>query len=433
VAERGALRTARDRIRSPGTTSVLVGSALSGAGAYVFQVIGTRALGDEAYAPISVLWTIQYLSLTVALVSVEAYLTRTITVHPDDPQTLRRAVARLSLWIGGVAALVGAGAWVWQEPLFHSAGSDLPLVAVAVVLGYGSLVLIRGQLAGAGRFGSYGFVTGFESLVRVLVALPVGLMLATTRSLAWTLPLGTFAVLLWWLLSARRRRASADRWSDPQTRTAGVPLGHSTGRYLLATTTANAASQSLLAAGPLVLVPLGAGPAEISVFFITITAARVPLVFAFGGVLSRVLPSLTRSAQAGEGRRLRRLAVIICASALMIASVGAAAGAWIGPQVVALFFGAPFTPPGWFVALTVAGVTLATAALGLNQILIAMGAELRLVVPWLTGLSAGAVGVLLTQGSPTFRVAAAFVLGEVVALAGLLAALLSVRRNAASR
>ena len=411
---------------------MLVGSALAGLGAYVFQVVGTRSLGDEAYAPIGVLWTIQYLSLTVALVSVEAYLTRTITVQGHRPPAVRRALVFLGGWVLGVASLIGIGTWMWREALFHGAGADLPAVAAATVFGYGMLVIIRGQLAGRDRFRAYGIATGAESLLRLAAVLPVALIISTTRSVAWTLPVGTFAVAAWWLLVGRKGGREADPAREPDARTPASIPGASTGRYLLATTTANAASQTLLAAGPLVLIPLGAGAAEISVFFVTITAARVPLVFAFGGVLSRVLPALTRAAQAGEFTRLQRLALTIYGAALLIAAVGAAPGAWIGPQVVALFFGAAFSPPGWFVALTVVGVTLATAALGLNQILIAMGAELRLVAPWLLGVAVGGAAVVLLEGSATLRVASGFTLGQAFALTGLLVALVTARTRRAA-
>ena len=428
VADRGTLRGARDRIRSPGTTSVLIGSGLSGLGAYAFQVLGTRSLGDEAYAPIGVLWTIQYLSLTVVLVSVEAYVTRMITLQPDAPGAMRRAVLTLGGWIVAVAALVGAGAWWWREPLFHGAGDDLAILASVIVLSYGVFVLARGQLAGTGRFGAYGAVTGAESMLRFFAALPVAALVSTTRAVAWTLPVGVLAATLWWLAWGRSTRPSRPRHRDEPSPVEASPLPKSpTGRYLVATTVSYGASQTLLAAGPLVLIPLGAGPAEISVFFITITAARVPLVFAFGGLLSRVLPPLTRAARAGQVPKLRRVALAIATAAAATAAAGAGAGAWIGPEVIALFFGAAFTPPGWFVALTVAGVTLATAALGLGQILIAMHRELRLVAPWLAGLAAGAAAVVLLGGDPTLRVASGFVIGEALALAGLLAAVLTVR------
>ena len=41
------------------TSWVVLGAGFAGIATYLFQIVGTRALGTEAYAPISVLWTIQ--------------------------------------------------------------------------------------------------------------------------------------------------------------------------------------------------------------------------------------------------------------------------------------------------------------------------------------------------------------------------------------
>jgi hypothetical protein len=73
------------------------------------------------------------------------------------------------------------------------------------------------------------------------------------------------------------------------------------------------------------------------------------------------------------------------------------------------------------------GVVTATAALGLNQMLIAMGAEIRMVGPWALALLAGATTVVLLGGEPTLRVVAGFVTGELIALAGLLVAVLTAK------
>ena len=55
----------------------MVSGGLIGAiGAYLFQVYGGRALGPEAFAPISVLWTLFFILATVLLVPVEQYVTR---------------------------------------------------------------------------------------------------------------------------------------------------------------------------------------------------------------------------------------------------------------------------------------------------------------------------------------------------------------------
>src|SRR5690606_26791657 len=186
--------------------------------------------------------------------------------------------------------------------------------------------VIRGHLVGRERFVAYAVVTGLESVVRIVVALPLVVVAPSTRGLAWTLPVGALGVAAWWLLSGARRSAgvSAAAGAPP----AGAELGASAGRYLLATTAANAAAQTLLAAGPLVLIALGASAAEVSVFFVVATAARVPLVFAFGGLLSRVLPPLTALAR-DDRRRMRSLVVAIGAATPPASVVAGLAGALV--------------------------------------------------------------------------------------------------------
>jgi O-antigen/teichoic acid export membrane protein len=417
------LRTARERARTPGTAAVLVGSAASGLGAYLFQVVGTRALGDEGYAPIGVLWTIQYLVLTIALISVEAYVTRAVTLHAGNEGALRRGMSGLAAWTVGVSAALCATTWVWRGALFHGGHSgEFAVITGLIVLTFGAYVAIRGWLAGSYRFTQYGVATGIESMGRVAIVVPIAVLAPSARWIAWTLPAGPLLVVLWWLVV--RRQGSPGLGLGMGAPVTGT---WSTGRYLAATTIANASSQTLLAAGPLVLLPLGASAAETSVFFVTITAARAPLVFAIGGVLSRVLPPLTRVAHAGDYPRLRRIALWTAAAGMTVAVLAAIAGSWIGPSLVALLFGPDFRPDSVFVALAAAGVVSATAALGLNQILIAMSAEGRLVAPWVTALAAGALTVTLISGSPTVRVATGFVVGEVVALLGLLSAVFTAR------
>jgi hypothetical protein len=96
-------------------------------------------------------------------------------------------------------------------------------------------------------------------------------------------------------------------------------------------------------------------------------------------------------------------------------------GYFLGPALVSALFGPGFLPAGWLVAVAAAGVTIATACLVLNQIIIAAGAEPRLVGPWLLALGAGATAIAMLPGTPTARVAGGLLAGEIVALAGLLA------------
>lgn len=398
------------------TQWVLFGSLASGLGAYAFQVIGVRALGEVAYAPISILWTFQYLVSTIALYSAEAYVTRTVTLAGGDTGVLRGPVRIIGAWIATLSVLVAVLSLVFREALFGG-DAQLALVAGLLVAAYGAFFVIKGRMAGTNRFRSYGAATALESIGRILIAVPVLAVAATADALAWVMPIGPALVAVWWLFDRGRAEHpdTIDLTVEPV-----VSESDGTGRFLLATTIANACSQTLLAAGPLVLLPLGASAAEVSVFFVTITAARVPLVFAFGGLLSRLLPPLTRMARAGQVAKLRRITLLVAAGFVALGAVGAVAGRLVGPQLVALFFGEGARPDATFVALAAVGVMLATGATLLNQVLIARGAESRLVAPWLTALAVAALVIALVDGTATFRVAAAFAVGEAVALAGVL-------------
>ncbi len=422
--------------RSRATAWVALGATVGGVAAYVFQIVGTRALGDVAYAPIGVLWTLQYLILAIPLVAVEAYVARGVTLKSP---TLGRDSRVLAGWLLVGAGVLGAACWLLREPLFAGLG-DLAFVVTLTVATYGALFLLRGQLAGAGRYRGYGAATAGESLVRLALAVGVLAAVPSTRALAWIMPLGPVAVVAGWLVL--RGRPRADLGATPAGARApavdapgvGAPSADaaSAGRYLAATTTANAVAQTLLAAGPLVVVALGAAPAEVAVFFVTITAARTPLTLMLGGGLTRVLPPLTRMAQRGDPRGLRRVALATALGAVVVAVAGAAAAAVVGSRLVALLFGVDFAPDTLFVTVAGFGMAVAVGALVVNQVLIAARAEARLVVPWLVALAVAAAVVAVVDGSATLRVVTGFAVGEVVALAGLTLAALRVAGLAAA-
>lgn len=400
--------------RSPTTRAthwVLFGSLASGLGALVFQIIGNDVLGKDDYQPIVVLWTIQYLASTVVLYSAEAFVARAL--QNDQVRGLDRSIRVIGGWVSAFALGTGVLTFLLRGPLFHGQG-DLAVVAAALVASYGAFFVIKGRMAGTSRFRSYGAATALESLGRILLALPVLAVFPTTRALAWVMPLGPALVAAWWLYD-RRRLHTPEGPGDEQVESGGAS------RFLAATTAANAVSQTLLAAGPLVLLPLGADAAEVSVFFIVVTTARVPLVIAIGGLLSRLLPPLTRLVRAGREDVLRRIALGTTPVTFGLAAVGALVAGLIGPGVFEFVYRG-VEPTGMFVAATAFGVVVATGSLLLNQLLIVRGAENRMVVPWLAALVAAGVTVLVSPGTPTMRVSLAFIAGEVVAHLALLVA-----------
>lgn len=423
---RDSIATAISRhVRTADTSWVVAGSLVGGLCAYLFQVVGTRGLGEDAFAPIGVLWTIQYLILSIPMLSLEAWVTRETGLGHNIGRGLRAAVAAMLV----LSAVVAAICLVFAEALFGGL-ADFGIVAGTLVLSFGGFVIARGHFAGTERFRAYGVSTGGESLLRLIILVFVLLALGTARSVAWVLPIGPSVVALWWLIERRtdERASSASTARAARVDSAGrgaapdvdlLPIEARSGGFLAATTVANAAAQLLLAGGPLFLVALGAGPVEISIFFVTITAARTPLVFAIGGVLSRLLPPLTRVVRRGDSHALQRLTALAIGGTVIGALVAAGAAAVAGPEVVALFFGQGFRPGRLFVTLTAASAVLATGNLALNQVMIALRVERHLPAPWLLGLSTAVAVAVVLQGSATVRVITGVLVGELIVLVGL--------------
>lgn len=424
-----SIRSAISRhVRSADTTWILVGSVVGGGCAYLFQVIGARGLGQDAFAPIGVLWTIQYLILSIPMLSLEAWVTRETGRGSALGAGLRAAAVSMVALAAGLLA-VGV---VFADPLFDGF-TDFGAVAGLLVLAFGVFVIARGDLAGNERFRAYGLATGGESFLRLLLLIAVLATVGTTRSVAWILPVGPTVVALVWI--AARRRPAETRTAPHPDPAEGVPVGalsrtHSaeettaddparSGGFLAATTVSNAAAQVLLAGGPLFLVPLGAGAVEFSIFFVTITAARLPLVFAIGGLLSRLLPPLTRVVDREDAHALRRLTALAVIGTAGGAVIAAGAAALLGPAVIAFFFGEGFRPERYFVTLTAASAVLATGNLALNQVMIALRAERHLPAPWLAGLAAAIVVTVAVDGTATDRVITGLLVGEILVLIGL--------------
>lgn len=404
-----------------GTQWLVVGSLLGGLGAYLFQIVGTRALGEEAYAPIGTLWTIQFLTWSIFLQPVESFVTREVVTGRAAPSLSRTVAVRTWAWVALVAGTVAGTSWLAGERLFFGV-EGLPVVAGLIALSFGAFAFVRGGLAGHERFRAYGFVSAAESLLRLALAVVVVLIVPTTRALAWTMPFGAAIAASFWFAVRR----------DPGEPPAGAPegLGPSrAGRFLVLTSVANAAGQLLLAGGPLALVALAAAPSELSVFFVTITAARVPVVLALGGLLSRLLPTFGRILTARGRDAVSSLAARIAVGTVAVAALGAALGFAAGSQLIGLFFGSGFEPPPWLAAIAAGGVLIATGGMVLNQLLVAAGLEHRLPIPWIGGLLAGSLVLLIVDGTPTQRVAAGFVSGEIIALTLLL---IAARRRADS-
>jgi len=393
-----------------GTAHMIVGTLVAAIGAYLFQLVAGRHLGPTAFAPITVLWTIQFLVFTTVFVPMEQLTIRRLSAAEQTSGPWRL--------FGGVIAGSVVVSTVFAAATRHRLLADewvyLPILAI-LIAAYGGFALGRGILAGRRRFREYGFSTLAESVLRLLLAIAILGIGMGAVGVAWSMVAGPFVVLLWRPLSTE---------TDLDDR----PISPGSAQALATFVAANAASQTIVAAGPLVVGSLGATPAEVSVFFETFLLFRAPLTLAYG-LIARVLPPFTRLVERGDRATLRRWAGRLAALGAIGAGLAYFFGRAVGPGAVAVLLGAEYRPSATIAGYAAAGVAIATIALFAQQMLIALRATVALATSWFAGLAAAAGAVSLATGTAGARVGAAFLVGEALAFALITASVVWVSRR----
>jgi O-antigen/teichoic acid export membrane protein len=370
--------------------------------AYTFQLLGGRLLGPEAFAPVSVLWTLMFLTGTVGLTPVEQFVARESTAD-------RRVLTRRSWAIAAVVVITASIAATFtaltRERLFLGS-SAFVVMSVVLVLATAPLFLSRGLAVGHRRFGMYGAMLGLEGLGRLVVGGIGLLVVGGPIGLAWGVALGPALGLLvpTWRLE---RRASE-------------PRSYSDTSFLAPYIGASAASQLLLAGAPLAVAALGASPATISIVFVTFTLFRAPVTIVYL-LQGRLLNVLVRLDIAGEHATLARIRRgLVLAGSTLIASAGTV-GWLVGPWVVGILFGPEFRPDPIVAALAATGVSAGAVAQLLGQLLVARGRTASLARRWTVGLIVAVIVLISRPAGPEVTVALAFAIGELAALAAMAA------------
>jgi O-antigen/teichoic acid export membrane protein len=377
----------------------------------VFQFAGGRILGPERFAPVSVLWTLMFLTGTVALTPVEQYVARESTAGRRVVSTLPWAIAAVVLL---TATLAGSFAWLTRDALFDGANWFVAL-SVLVVATTAPLFIARGLVIGARRFDLYGLMLGLEGLGRLVLGALGLLVIGGPVGVAWGIALGPALGLIVPTLRFERQ--------------AHEPASGQAASFLAPYIGASGASQLLLAGAPLAVAALGADAATISVVFVTFTLLRAPVTIVYL-VQGRMLNLLVRLGIARDTIRIGRIRRRIEFGGLTAVALAGTVGWLAGPDAVSLLYGAAFRPDPLVAALAATGVAAAGTAQLLGQLLVAEGRTAVLARRWTVGLAAALLMLLaapvLLGTEPAVTVAMAFVAGE------LTAAVAMTRRTAAS-
>lgn len=390
------------RLARDGTPVIALGSAVAGMAAYAFQVIGGRSLGDEGFAPVAALLSIHSLILAVLLSPVELLTVRRLALvrggAPD--RTDQRSIVVTS----AAALLIMMGFVGLTLDRFFEEKVEFLAIAAAVLVTHVIFSLGRGALAGRGRYLSYGSVSAVAALARIPLALAflAWIPSATTLSLAIALP--PLLILIWAPFGKPLRR---------------VPRREGSGSLMAGFVLAGAISHALIIAGPLVAGQLVSDPARVagvvSVVFVTFSLARAPVLIA-QNLSARLLAGLTALVATNSLSDLRLWSRRLTVTGIAAAPLAYAAGAGIGPPLIARLFGESFRPSATLAGLAGAACVLAASSALLDQVLVAMGLSGRLAGAWLAALAATGVTIAAAGGPAGDRVAMAVFVGEAVAL-----------------
>lgn len=392
------------RVRARDSTALGIGSAVSGLLAYVFFAIVTRALGAEAAAPVSVLWTYWAFAAAALTFPVQHWIVRAVVAHGAEGP-VRAALPRVSAVVAGVSAASGLAAWLLRETLFGSGDVWFPLLVAAVTAGSALVGLVRGSLTARRRFGAVALALVGENLARVVLA---AVLAATgvTSSLAYgaVLVVGQVAVLSW--PSALRLRGDVGGRAE----WAGF-LGGAAGGQVVA--------QTVLTGGPVVVALMGGAPVEVTALFAGLALFRAPYTLA-QGMVGQATGALTALVVRGRHTALTRVRRGIVVATAVAVAVAAVLGWFAGPWLVTAVFG-PEVVLDQGVALAVAvGSAVALGNLALSILALAHDRPAATVRAWVPALAVAAVALLVVGGSAALSTSVAFAAAEVAAFVALL-------------
>jgi O-antigen/teichoic acid export membrane protein len=406
---RGAART--------GHSAMTVGLLVNGVASYVFLSAAGRALGPERFAPVSVLWAVIFLVGNGLYIPVELELGRSIAARRardvGSGALVRRVTTAAAVLFALVAVVALAGASFFADTLFR--GEESFVVALVVgIAGIAVMFVVRGLLAGSGRYYGYAVLFLGDALTKALPAVALAVA-GVTEPLAYAA-----VVVAGAFVGAAIPMTRGTRLGEPGTPPPWRLLLTSLG-FLLLTSFLSALTINIGTIAVEVLATEDQA-AEAGVFLSGLVIARVPL-FLFQAVQAIVLPRLSRLAAANDMVGFRhniRLLLMGIGALTVVASLLSAA---IGPALVQLLFGPDFSLLG---ARDMGLLTLASmlmmCALTVNQAQIALHRQHQTGWPWGVASLVFVAAAALSSKDLLLRVTVAMTAAGVVAV--LIASLL---------
>jgi O-antigen/teichoic acid export membrane protein len=389
------------------TGALGAGTVVGGLLAYAFFAMATRTLGASDAAPVSVLWTYWTMAAAILTFPLQHWTIRLLT--RGDEGTLARSQKRI--WVGTaiVSTVSALLAYLARDVLFHDPTVAYPAMVAGITAGAALSGLVRGGLAGRGRYAATGMSMATENLLRVSLGVAVVLAGGAAVAFGFVLVIGSFSGFFWpsTLRFGGRSTAATESIASPLALASGLAAG-------------SLIAQVVLTGGPVALAALGGTPQQVTSLFVALAVWRAPYLVSLG-LAPQLTPALTRMALAGDEQRLRRARRWTLLAVLGAAAVAFLAGATIVGPVLRVVFGSDVVLDWQTAALIGVGTAAAVGNLVLLLLMLALGTSRPVNRAWLAAVAVVA-SMLAIPLSPQDRVVSAFVAAQLTAFAVLLAA-----------
>jgi len=410
-----------------GTVAVGGGLVVNGLAAYAFITLASRDLGPEAYTPVGLLWALSFLLGPGFFQPLEQEVARVVASRADGR---RGPIVRTAAAIGaGMVGLLVVAALVLRDRLQHDLfdGDGLLVLGLLLVLvGLGLGHLVRGALAGIGRFGGYARYFVGDGIGRLALALVLVAAVGGAGGYGLAVGLAPFVGVATALVGRRDPARARGSLAGP-----AEPPG-ALSRALGALLVASVSTALVLNVSPLAVEVL-AGPDQADEpgrFLNALLIARVPLFF-FQAVQASLLPKLSGLVGAGRLEEMRDALFRLLVLVLALGGAAIAFCAVLGTTVVEVAFGEGFAVERRDMVLLSASSAMLMVALSLAQALIACRAQGRMALAWVVGLVAFPLVVAL--GDELFLRVELGLLATVSVTATVMAVLLGVRLRSGDR
>ncbi|HYL70510.1 MAG TPA: hypothetical protein VEY89_04320 [Candidatus Dormibacteraeota bacterium] len=420
--------SARRLRRNPlpeGTASVGAGLVIAGLAQYGFLAVSSHALGPARYSPLANFWALLFICAPGFFLPLEQEVGRALSARRARDQGGRPLVMRAAI-AGGTLALVlvvvtALAGGTLTARLFG--GDSLMTWALAAgLVAYSVEFLLRGMLAGNGRFRPYGAILGIEGVLRVVLCAVLGAAAVHVAGLfGLSLILATYVAVA--VVGIGRRGLLL-----PGPPASWQELSSALGFLLVS----SVLTQFLLSVGTLAvqLLATQSQQAESGRFLNARILAYVP-IFLLQAVQASLLPKLSGLAAAGRHREFRKVLREMLMFVLAMAVVALVGLAVLGPFVAGILFGHGFELTHLdYLLLGISGGGFMVAQV-LNQVLVSLSGYPRATAGWVTGAIAFVIVTLL--GSQLFlRVEVGLIAGAAATVAVMTTLLVPLLRSHSS-